>query len=145
MKIQRDPDIEIAGLKIWVHKRQFPDVEDYWDGNWLDISACCRATQSEVWATGSILHASELESWLIQLRKFSQTLKESAALKTMEPYISVKLTANQLGHVQVNVSITPDHLTQQHEYEFDIDQTYLNPLISGIENVLSKYPLKGKH
>jgi hypothetical protein len=27
------PAIQLAGLSIWVHGRQFPDLHDYWDGN----------------------------------------------------------------------------------------------------------------
>ena len=33
-----EPDIKLAGLQIWVHGRQFPDSDDYWDGNWLYVT-----------------------------------------------------------------------------------------------------------
>src|SRR5256885_6731459 len=33
------PDIKLGGLQVWVHGRQFPDAIDYWDGNWLRITA----------------------------------------------------------------------------------------------------------
>jgi len=29
------PDLKISGLQIWIHDRDIPDAEDYWDGNWL--------------------------------------------------------------------------------------------------------------
>lgn len=37
------PDINIAGLQIWIHGYQFAEVEDESDANWLRITAYCRA------------------------------------------------------------------------------------------------------
>jgi hypothetical protein len=38
-EILGEPDIKISGLEIWIHGNQFPDENDYWDGNWMDITA----------------------------------------------------------------------------------------------------------
>jgi len=35
------PDLKLEGLQIWIHGRQFPDAADYWDGNWLRVTAHC--------------------------------------------------------------------------------------------------------
>ena len=57
-------DIKLAGLSLWVHWRQFEAARDYWDGNWLRVTAHLRAPGARVWTTGSIIHLAELERWL---------------------------------------------------------------------------------
>jgi hypothetical protein len=48
------PDLKLEGLQIWVHGRQFPDLHDYWDGNWLRVTAHCGGSGASVFTTGSI-------------------------------------------------------------------------------------------
>ncbi|MFC4159857.1 hypothetical protein [Chitinimonas lacunae] len=36
-----EPDLLIAGLRVWIHGSQFPNAVDYWDGNWLRVTAYC--------------------------------------------------------------------------------------------------------
>jgi hypothetical protein len=33
-----DVSIAIGPLAIWIVGRQFPNLHDYWDGNWLSAS-----------------------------------------------------------------------------------------------------------
>lgn len=35
------PDLTISGLKVWVHGREYENSDDYWDGNWLRVTANC--------------------------------------------------------------------------------------------------------
>jgi DNA-binding ferritin-like protein len=32
-------DLKLERLQIWVYGRRFPDLHDYWDGNWLHVTA----------------------------------------------------------------------------------------------------------
>lgn len=57
------PDITLNGLQIWIHGRQYPNDEDYWDGNWLNITAHCGSKGADVWTTGDILHVPDLARW----------------------------------------------------------------------------------
>jgi hypothetical protein len=50
------PDIKLDGLQMWIHGRQFPNEEDYWDGNWLNVTAHCGSQGADVWTSGPILH-----------------------------------------------------------------------------------------
>ena len=36
-----EPHLHLAGLKLWVHRYQYRDAGDYWDGNWLHATAIC--------------------------------------------------------------------------------------------------------
>lgn len=137
------PDIKLAGLQIWIHSRQFPDNEGFWDGNWLKITAHCGASGASVWAEGAILHLSEIADWLVALEKLNQTLSGEANLDTIEPELNVKLKAVSLGQITMEVEISPDQLKERHSFEFEIDQSYLNGVIESCRKTLEKFPLVG--
>jgi len=135
---------KIAGLEVTVHGRQFPDSNDYWDGNWLYVSARCDGPGSYASASGSFLRVPELAAWLVALKQMSKTLSGKADLETTEPNLALKMVINKLGQIDLSVSITPDHLTQDHRFDFEIDQSYLAPLIQQLEAVLKEFPMTGK-
>jgi hypothetical protein len=137
------PDIKLNGLQIWVHGRQFPEATDYWDGNWLRITARCRAHGANVWTTGSILNLPALVSWLAELEDMNRSLTGEANLVPLEPELSVTLTADGLGHISMEVDITPDNMTQEHTFRFELDQTYLEPVIESCRKIINDYPIRG--
>lgn len=138
----QSPHIKLAGLRIWVHGRQFPDAEDYDDANWLRITAQCGAQGALVKVSGNFIHLSEIADWLDQCEVLKKTLAGTANLECMEPELAVHLSAESLGKIIMRVKITPDHMTQEHVFDFAIDQTYLNNLIQECRKLLAEYPLK---
>ena len=140
-----EPDIEIAALRIWVHGREFEDAEDYWDGNWLRATAHCAASGASSRAHGSILHLGELVGFLDECAVLHKTLEGKAELSCIEPNLGVELsTSESRGNIDVNVRLTPDHLTQEHLFRFAIDQSYLPGIIKGIRKVLESFPVRGR-
>jgi hypothetical protein len=137
------PDLKLEGLQIWVHGRQFPDLHDYWDGNWLRVTAHCGGNGASVFTTGSIIHLPELDRWRSEAEVLLKDLKGEAKLACLEPELSVDLKSTSLGHITMEVSITPDHMIQRHWFRFDIDQTYLTPLIGQCQSILEGYPIRG--
>jgi len=140
-----EPDLQLAGLSLWVLGRQFPDQNEYWDGNWLNVRVRVEAPGAVVEAHGPIIHAPELESFVNELDLLEATLAGGASLKCTEPNLDVALQAESLGHVAVTINITPEHMTQLHEFSFSIDQTYLKPVIAKCRKILSDYPIKGTY
>ena len=138
----KDPDLSLAGLSIWVHGWQFPNCDEFWDANWLFCTARCVANIARVEATGSFLHAPELESWLRQCETLAQTLSGKAALKPMEPTIRAEIAAQSPEHMLIQVELTADHLTQKHWFEFDADQTHVTQLIVQLRTLLQKFPIR---
>jgi hypothetical protein len=138
------PDLTLAGLRIWVHGRQFPDAVDAWDGNWLDVTAECTDKSAGVVIGGPILHLSELKGWCRDAERLLGTLTGEARLDCREPNLSVALRAASLGQIAMEVSITPDHLTQKHWFQFVIDQSYLPTVIAQCQSILEAYPLRGE-
>lgn len=138
------PDIRLEGLQIWIHSRQFPNEEDYWDGNWLNVTAHCGTRGADVWASGALLHAPDIARWLVALEEMNQSLSGEANLSSLEPELRVELSMKELGQISMRVEITPDHLTQEHHLQFEINQSSLPGLIESCRKVLAKYPIKGK-
>src|SRR3954464_4043717 len=106
-------DIRLAGLQIWVHSRQFPEHQDYWDGNWLNITAHCGEDGADVWVNGPVIHLSELARWVSDCETMYRTVSGEASLKCMEPELAVHLRVDKCGHVLMQVLITPDHMMQE--------------------------------
>lgn len=137
------PDFCIGGFELWVYGRQFPDLDDYWDGNWLNVIARCKADSSEVRAAGSIIHLTELYTLMVECKQIYDTLSGEAKLECMEPNIGLKIKMGNAGHCELTVAITPDNLYQEHSFVFDLDQSYLLPLFKSLEQILDTYPIRG--
>jgi len=138
------PDIKLDALQIWIHGRQYPNEVDYWDGNWLNVTAHCGSQGADVWTSGDILHVPDLARWLVDLEAMNKSLSGEADLVSLEPELSVELKMSGLGRIEMKVEITPDHMTQEHSFHFELDQSYLEDIIARCRTLLAKYPAKGK-
>ena len=136
--------LKVAGFQLWVHGRQFPDSTDYYDGNWLRVSAHCGCAGASVWATGSILMVTDLVSWAKECDQLLRKEAKQATLNPMEPNLCVTIkSTDALGHFSLSVEITPEHLSQRHTMEFEIDQTYLPELIRQCRQIEKEHPIRG--
>ncbi len=137
------PDFKIAGFCVWVLGREFEDRQDFWDGNWLRVSAHCGAEGAQVRASGPILHLSEIHLWLEQATELHRNLTGTAELRCMEPNLNAKIELkDRRGNLVVD--ITPNNLTQQHRFTFEMDQSYLPELTGALARLLQKLPIRGK-
>lgn len=136
------PDIDLAGLKLWIHGYQYPDSNDYWDGNWLNATAICSESGATVLVRGFFIRNDELSNWQRAVEKLSVDLSGEAKLECIEPEIGVTLKAMSLGAIEMEVHITPNHLTQEHSFQFSIDQSYLKPLSSQCARLLEAFPIR---
>lgn len=140
-----EPNLKVAGFQLWVHDYQFPDATDYWDGNWLNVTANCGAEGASVLTSGAIVHLAELHRFYAQCEEAFRTLSGTAKLECMEPQLAIVLSAGTAGHFLMEVMITPNHLTQKHWFQFDIDQSYLSQVLAACERIFQDYPLRGEH
>ena len=138
------PHIRLAGLQIWAYIRQFPQSDDYWDGNWINVTVHCGAKGADVWVSGSIIHLPEIKRWIDACENIQATLSREANLECMEPWLSVKLRMRELGQISMEVSITPDLIAQEHRFEFDVDQSYLPELINECRGILAAHPIRNE-
>jgi hypothetical protein len=139
-----EPDLKIAGFQIWIHSRQFPGAEDSDDGNWLNVTTHVGASGTSVWASGAILMTSDFAQLAGQCESLGKNETDEAWLGGIEPELKMKIQhSDQLGHFSMRVEITPDYLSQQHSFEFEIDQTYLPEIARQCRSIIKKHPVRG--
>jgi hypothetical protein len=139
-----EPSIALGPLKIWVTERPFPNSGDYWESNWLDVTARCEGVGSRVEVAGRFLHLGEVRRWKNDLVAFQDRLSGRVDLATMEPTLKVAVEAknSKTGHLDCTVAITGDHLSEEHRFSFGIDQSYLPGLLAQLGAVLREYPIQ---
>ena len=112
-----EPTIKLGGFSLWVLGRQFPDATDYWDGNWLNVRAQVKAHGAMVEAQGPIIFAAEFAEFTAQLETLFATMVGAAALRCMEPNLVITIRGEALGHIELKINITPDHMAQSHDLQ----------------------------
>jgi hypothetical protein len=138
------PDLRVAGFQLWVHGRQFPDSTDYDDGNWLRVTAHAGAAGASVWVSGAILMITDLIQFGQEVDGLAKGETQRADLKPFEPELRLQIEQlDSLGHFTMQVQITPDHLTQEHCFEFEIDQSYLPGISANCRALANTYPARG--
>ncbi|MGZ5147474.1 MAG: WapI family immunity protein [Burkholderiales bacterium] len=136
------PDLKIGGFQIWVHGRAYPNAEEQYDADWLRLTAHCGAGSASVWVSGALLTSWNFAQFAHECELLRQKLEGTAQLGAVEPELFARFEAtDRLGHMQLLVEITPDHLAQEHRFKFNgFDQSYLPAVISSCEHILAKYP-----
>jgi hypothetical protein len=135
--------LEMAALRIWVHGYQFPDLTDYWDGNWLRCTAHCAEAGASVRVTGAILETVSFFRFGRELADVYKRLEGQATLASHEPELKVELRAiGRKGDVEIVVEITPDHRTQIHRFSLTSDQSFLPEMIRQCNQLLDRYPVR---
>ncbi len=135
-----EPALRLGGLSIWVDGKQFPAADCY-DGNWLNVRARMEAPSATVKCAGSILMTTDVDQFRKELESLGATLTGEATLSSFEPELKVTLKGQRLGHIEAEVEITPDHVTQYHRFTLDLDQSYLPALVAGCEAILERFPI----
>jgi hypothetical protein len=139
-----EPELTVAGFQLWVHGRQFPESQEFYDGNWLQVTAHCGAPGASVWTQGAILLVTDIAGFGNQCAAMLKGETKSVTLAPLEPDLKISLeAADRLGHIRAKVDITPDNLAQAHWFEFQIDQSYLSGIIRQCSAILQKYPIRG--
>jgi hypothetical protein len=133
----------IAGFDLWVHGYAYPASTDSWDGNWLRVTARCGGAGASVSVSGEVLDTVSIHRFRHELEALSRDLRGQATLKSHEPNLSVRLSADaSTGHITVQVDITPDHMTQSHRMNFELDQSFLPETLAACDRILAKVPVR---
>jgi hypothetical protein len=139
------PAIELGDFQLTVHRRQFPDAQDRWDGNWLHVTAQCSQAGAIVATGGPILETADLLRFRDQLVAVATSRAGEATLSAAEPNIVVRVAAGDgLGLVRVRVELTPEPQTQGHWFAFALDPSYVAEAIRQLDAVLTAFPVRGR-
>ncbi len=138
------PALKVCGLQLWIHGREIPASQDYYDGNWLNVTVHCGANSASVWASGSFLMVPDLVFWLKGCEDLYAQRNGEAILNPFEPNLLITIRPlDKIGHLVMRVEITPEHLSQQHRFDFAMDQSYLPSLMAQCRAIIAEYPVRG--
>ncbi len=138
------PTLKVDGFQLWVHGREFPESQDHDDGNWLRVTAHCGRAGASVWAAGSILQVMDVVRWANECEAVGRGSRKGASLEPLEQELKVEIRAtDSLGHLEMRVEITPDHIRQEHVFIFEIDQSYIPTIVKQCREIEKSYPIRG--
>ena len=144
----RAPDLRLAGFSLWIHGWEVPnnpEQQDYWDANWLRVTAVYRSPGATVTVDGPILQAAELQRFLNGCRSLETTLTGAVEFDSMDPGFRLVLTGNGRGKIELCAQLSADIITEQHQFEAEIDQSYLPDAIDALEGILRTFaPREGR-
>lgn len=138
------PDLTLAGLQLWVHGYELPDLVDDWDGNWLRVTAHAGGAGASVRVSGAILDTRSFARFREGLAALHAALAGNTRLESHEPHLVVHVApVDRVGHLGARVEITPELATQRHEFRFDLDQSWLPSLVAQCDAILARFPVRG--
>jgi hypothetical protein len=139
------PSIALGDFQLTVHRRQFPDAHDRWDGNWLHVTAQCTQAGAIVAAGGPITEAPDLQRFRDELAAVHASRRGQAELRGAEPDLHVRVVSSGAsGRLQVRVELSPYPRTQGHWFEFDVAEADLPATIRQLDAVLELFPVRGR-
>jgi len=137
--------IDLGEFQLLIHRRQFPDALDRWDGNWLQVTAHCARSGAIVAVDGPILEASDLERFRDALATLERTHAGVAELTGAEPNIAVRVAdSDGRGYLRVRVELSPDPQTHGHWFIYAIAPSSLPETIRQLDAALALFPVRGR-
>jgi hypothetical protein len=147
-RIEDAPSFELGyeseeRLTVRVHQRSHPGAGDYWDGNWVEAQVVIRAGDFSGDIRGS-LRTEEIRRFRDEVVAFYSSLRGEARFETMEKWLKVVLTSDNLGHVTA-ICEARDRPGMGNTLRFEllIDQTFLPPTIAGLDSIVERFPVIG--
>lgn len=134
------PNLKVSGFQFWVHGRDFPDAQDYHDGNWLKMTAYCGP---DAWVAGSYITAIEIQGWLKTCEALVDNPKGTSVLEFLEPELYVRMEAKSHGRIEMEVTISHQPYDQPHKSSYELEQTDLTVMIQNLKTIVEKYPIRG--
>ncbi|SRR5579884_363669 len=133
-----------ARLTLELLRRQYPDNEDYWDGNWVVTRFQATAPGFQADFTEGV-HLQELVWLREELAKMHATLEGRIEWKAMDGFLELVAEVDRLGHIRWTVKlIYPAGVGARLTLEIANDQTYLPALLNQIDAALEAFPLRGQ-
>ena len=138
------PSLKIVGFQLWVHGWECAETsgDDY--GDWLRVTAHCGCDGASVWATGAILQVMDIVRLYKECDALASGSVPVATLAPLEPGLRIELKkSDSVGHLEMSVNVTPNHLEQEHLFRFEIDVSYLPGIVTQCRAIEKSYPARG--
>jgi hypothetical protein len=115
---------------------------DYHDDNWLTVKIGVRAGGFHGKADATIL-TFEVAAFTAELQMLFAALKGSARFRTLEGQLSLELTGDGKGHIELTGEVEDKAgIGNRLRFTLQIDQSQLGQSLRELEDVLSKFPVR---
>jgi len=115
---------------------------EYWDNNWLSVEIRVRAGGFRGNVSATFL-TTELAKFLSELVRLHDKLKGTAEFKTMEEQLSLNLTGDGVGHIElVGEVLDQAGIGNRLRFGLQFDQTYLAHSIVELKKIVSEFPVR---
>lgn len=137
-------DVTTVHVGVEVLYRQFPNSNDFDDGNWvrsgITVDTGTLRGSFECW-----LCTYDFDNFRRGLVPLYESLQGKAEFHTLEGQLSIELRGDGLGHIDGDVVVVDRDVATTPELKFtlSIDQTYLPKLIAELEEVQQLFPIVG--
>jgi len=131
-----------------LQRRDYPDAEDYWDGNWVTTRFRLDIPQMPTTFLKS-LHLGDLLRFRQELARLSEGQQSQATLAMLEDYLFVEASLLPEGglkwSVKANVRLarlSDRAIMPPLHYDFYADPSSLTIVLEQVESVLMQFPIK---
>jgi hypothetical protein len=115
---------------------------DFHDSNWLAVKIEVQAGGFHGKADAAIL-TSEVKEFTSEVRTLFETLRGSANFQTLEGQLSLELTGDGKGHIELTGEVRDQPgIGNRLRFTLQIDQSQLGQSLREIEGVISKFPVR---
>jgi hypothetical protein len=131
-------------LAITLLGRSHPTAGEYWDGNWVRaiVEVVAGGFRGEV---GGDLRTDELAAFHRELFPLVESLSGSARLSTQEDWLSIVVTGDGRGHMELSCEIRDQPgVGNSLAFRLALDQTYLRSMAEQLGRAVSEYPVIGR-
>jgi hypothetical protein len=147
--VESNPEIVLRGdgresLSIAPTRREFPDLNDFWDGNWVyaTVRLQAGAFRAEYEAQ---LRTTDFQLFRQQLGVLYERLTGTAAFDAMEDWIKLQVVGDGKGHMTAKCTArdypgTGNTLT----FTLQFDQTDVPRMLRELDAILAAFPVRGQ-
>lgn len=130
-----------AHVKFTNFRWEFPELEDYWDGNWLLVDLEIHAHPFSGRLVNAFLRAEEMRSLLDDLIVADRDLAHKFGFQPMEPWLTFNVAGDGKGHFRAECKTGMAGATLTFRVLFD--QTDLGSMIRALKPVVEAFPIRG--
>ena len=132
-------------LALSVRGRAYRQSSDYWDGNWLLVTAVIHVGKFSGQIPG-MLRAEEIQLFTQQLQAFRQSLKGMVSFETAEEWLHFHIEADKLGKIEISGTLSDDVSYPYNSLKFTLttDPSFLDAPLKQLQTVTQAFPIVGR-
>ena len=136
---------DTISLALKAAGREFPEVHEYWDGNWMMIHLVFTMPGVHIDFIDPCIRTDELEDFLEELKNFAQEHVLGIETDFTEPILYLNMQVIEPGSDVVAAQMEINVLTEKAQagmtVEMDVTMDAVEEFIRGIEEILREYPV----